>query len=140
MAGIGGIFSAVAVGIVSVTVFVVTLTLYMVIKTVILRRRRELGIQKAVGFTTLQLMNQIALNMTPAIVSGVITGALIGYFGFNPMMMAFTAGMGVARLNLPIVLGQVIVVCSALIALAYIVSMLIAVRIRKISAYALVTE
>jgi len=107
---------------------------------VILRRRQELGIQKAIGFTTLQLMNQIALNMTPVIITGVIIGALAGYFGFNPMMMAFTAGMGVARLSLPVMLDQVVIVCIALIAVAYIVSMLIAVRIRKISAYTLVTE
>ena len=140
LAVMGGIFGAVAVGIIAVTAFVIVLTLYMVIKATILRRRRELGIQKAVGFTTLQLMNQIALNLTPVIVIGVVIGAFGGYFGFNPMMVAFTSGMGVAQLNLPVMLDQVITVCIALVALAYIVSMLIAYRIRKISAYSLVTE
>jgi len=140
LAVMGGIFGAVAVGIMAVTAFVIVLTLYMVIKATILRRRQELGIQKAVGFTTLQLMNQIALNLTPVIVIGVVIGAFGGYFGFNPMMVAFTSGMGVAQLNLPVMLDQVLVVCISLVALAYIVSMLIAYRIRKISAYSLVTE
>jgi putative ABC transport system permease protein len=140
MESMGDIFAAVAVGVLAVTVFVVALTLYMIIKTTILRRRRELGIQKAIGFTTLQLMNQIAFNMLPVIVIGVAAGAVLGYIGFNPMMAATMAGMGVVRVDLPVSASQTTMVCIALITLAYIVSMLIAVRIRKISAYTLVTE
>jgi putative ABC transport system permease protein len=140
LGSMGDVFGAVAVGIVAVTVLVVILTLYMVIKTAILRQRRELGIQKAVGFTTLQLMNQIALNMTPVILIGIILGAVGGYFGFNPMMIALMTGMGVVQVDLPIPVTQMVAVCIALIVLAYVVSMLIAVRIRKISAYALVNE
>ena len=134
----GGIFSAVAAGISAVTVFVVVLVLYMVIRTMILRRRRELGIQKAVGFTTFQLMNQIALNMAPVILLGAALGAVAGYFGLDSMVEAVTGGMGVVKVSLPVPIGLTIMVCAALAVLAYVVSMLIAWRIRKISAYALV--
>ncbi|MCL2109942.1 MAG: FtsX-like permease family protein, partial [Oscillospiraceae bacterium] len=140
LTAMGGIFAIVAMGIVVVTVFVVILTLYMVIKTTIGRRKRELGIQKALGFTTLQLMNQIALNMTPIILIGVIIGAVAGYFGLNPMMAALMTGMGIVKSELPIPLGQTAAVCVALVVIAYVVSMLIAWRIRKISAYGLVSE
>ena len=140
LGSMGGIFAAVAAGIMAVTVFVVILVLYMVIKTTILRRRRELGIQKAVGFTTFQLMNQIALNMTPVILLGVILGAAAGFFGLNPMMTALMSGMGIIKVELPVPLGQTVIVCIALAALAYAVSMLIAWRIRKISAYSLISE
>jgi putative ABC transport system permease protein len=136
----GGAFAAVSYLILAITGFVVMLVLYMVIKTTILRRRRELGIQKAVGFTTLQLMNQIALNMMPAIITGVVTGAIGGYFGFSPMVSAMTSSMGVVKLNLPVQIDQTIIVCAALVLTAYVVSMLIALRVRKISAYALVNE
>jgi putative ABC transport system permease protein len=137
---IGAIFAAVAVGIVAITAFIVVLTLYMVIKTIILQRRRELGIKKAVGFTTLQLMNQIALNMTPIILIGVVIGTVVGYFGFNPLFVALTAIFGVVKLEMPVPLDWVGVTCVGLVVLAYIVSMLIAWRIRKISAYGLVSE
>ncbi|MCL2018479.1 MAG: FtsX-like permease family protein [Oscillospiraceae bacterium] len=140
LTAMGGIFAIVAMGIVVVTVFVVILTLYMVIKTTIGRRKRELGIQKALGFTTLQLMNQIALNMTPIILIGVMCGAVAGYFGLNPMMAALMTGMGIVKSELPIPLGQTAAVCASLVAIAYVVSMLIAWRIRKISAYGLVSE
>ncbi|MCL2150042.1 MAG: ABC transporter permease [Dehalococcoidia bacterium] len=137
---ISGVFAAVAIGIVAVTALVVILVLYMVIKAAILQRRRELGIQKAVGFTTFQLMNQIALNMTPMILFGVILGAIAGYFGLNPMMTALMSGMGIVRVQLPVPIGQTITVGIALVALAYAVSLLIAWRIRKVSAYAMISE
>ena len=134
-----GIFAAVAVGISAVTVFVVILVLYMIIKTAILRRKHELGIQKAIGFTTFQLMNQIALNMTPAILLGAALGAVAGYFGLNPMVTALTGGMGIVKVRLPVPIDLTIIVCIALVALAYSVSLLISWRIRKISAYGLVS-
>lgn len=140
MSSFGGIFSLVALGIVAVTAFVVVLVLYMVIKTTILSRRRELGIQKAVGFTTLQLMNQIALNITPVIAVGVAVGAAVGFFGLNPMMVAFTSSMGIVRAEMPVPVDQAILVCIALVVLAYGVAMGLAWRIRKISAYGLVSE
>ncbi|MCL2718339.1 MAG: ABC transporter permease [Lachnospiraceae bacterium] len=138
--GMGGIFAAIAIGMIGITAFVVILVLYMVIKTTIMRKRRELGIQKAVGFTTLQLMNQIALNMMPVILTGIISGALAGYFGFNTLMGATLTGFGIVQVDLPIPLGQIIISCITLIILAYAVSMLIAWRIRKITAYSLVSE
>ena len=140
MDSMSGIFAAVAAGVGGVTVFVVILVLYMVIKTTILNRKRELGIQKALGFTTLRLMNQIALNTTPVVLLGVIVGAVIGYFGFNTMMAATMISMGVVKVDLPIPHDQLVIACVALVVLAYCISMLIAWRIRKISAYSLVTE
>jgi putative ABC transport system permease protein len=136
----GSVFAAVAVGVVAVTGIIVVLVLYIVIKTIILKRRRELGIQKAVGFTTFQLMNQIALNMTPVILVGVIIGAFAGYFGTNPMMAAMMSASGIVKVNLFAPIDQTIMVSVALVALAYVVSLVVAWRIRKISAYALVTE
>jgi putative ABC transport system permease protein len=140
MGGMGDAFAAVAVGIIVVTAVVVILVLYMVIKTTILRKKRELGIQKAIGFTTFQLMNQIALNLTPVILSGVIIGALAGYFGFNPIFVLLTSSIGIAKVELPVPLDWTVMVCVALVLLAYGVSMLIAWRIRKISAYSLISE
>ena len=136
----GATFAAAAYGIITVTAVVVLLTLYMIIKTTILRRRRDLGIQKAVGFTTFQLMNQIALNMTPVILLGVAIGAVAGYFGFNPLLKAMLSGNGIAKVELAVPLDQIIMVCAALVILAYAVSLLISWRIRKINAYAMISE
>jgi putative ABC transport system permease protein len=136
----GDIFFSVAVALVAITALVIFLVLYLMLKTVILRRRRELGIQKALGFTTLQLMNQFALYFIPVMALGVAAGGLLGIFGFNSIFVALTRSMGIMTASLPAPVGPVIAMCIALIALSYALAMLIAARIRKISAYALVSE
>lgn len=136
----GSIFAAIAIAILAVTVLIVVLVLYMVIKTMILCRKRELGIQKAVGFTTLQLMNQIAINYTPIICIGIVLGGIGGYFSLNPLFAALTSSAGIVKVDMPSPLGWTIATCAALTILAYLVSMLIAWRIRKISAYSLISE
>jgi len=140
LGSMSGIFAAVAAGIVAVTGFVVILTLYVTIKTVLLRKRRELGVQKALGFTTMQLMNQNALSFTPIILAGVALGAVAGYFLLNPMMGALLGSVGVVKTELPVPLGRTFAISGLLMAFAYIVSMALSLRIRKVSAYALVTE
>ena len=134
------IFAAVASVILAITAVVIVLVLSMVIKTMILRCRRELGIQKALGFTTLQLMTQIALNFTPAVFVGVIVGGIAGYLGFNPLFVTLLHSAGIMKTELPSPLVWTIVACLALVALSYLTSMLIAWRIRKISPAVLVGE
>ena len=136
----GGVFGAVTVVILIVTAIIIVVTMYLVIKTTILQRRRELGIQKALGFTTLQLMNQISLNLTPAILLGSVIGAMSAYFGFSSIFVALARGMGVVQVNISPPFGWTVILCIAMILLAYVVSMLVAWRIRKISTYALISE
>ena len=140
METMGGVFALIAVIILVVAFAVIILVLYMIIKTVIRRKRRDLGIQKALGFTTLQLMNQISMSLIPTILVGTIVGSIVGYFGFNPLFVVLMSAQGVVEANMLVPIGWIVVVSIALILLAYAVSMLIAWRIRKISAYTLVTE
>jgi len=136
----GDIFFAVAVVLVAVTALVIIMVLFLMMKTVILRQRRSLGIQKALGFTTFQLMNQLALYFFPVIVLGIVLGGFLGAISFNPIFVGLTQYMGIMTASMPVPLGLTIATCVFLAALAYLVAMLIAWRIRKISAYTLVTE
>lgn len=140
MEQMGTIFFAVAAMVLVVTGAIVIATMFLVIKTAVLRKRRELGIQKTLGFTTWQLMNQIALNLTPAIVLGAVVGAVAGYFSYAPMFVLGMSASGIVQASLPVSIAWTAVMCVALVGLAYVVSLLVAVRIRKISAYALVSE
>ncbi|MDR2611268.1 MAG: ABC transporter permease [Clostridiales Family XIII bacterium] len=136
----GGIFAVVAVGVLAVTAVVVALALYLVIRTIIIRRKRELGIQKALGYTTLQLMLQTAFIFMPIVAVGVAAGGLAGYFGFNPLFAALTHSVGIIETHLPSPTAWTVSACLALVAFAYLMSMLISGRIRKISPYTLVSE
>jgi putative ABC transport system permease protein len=136
----GVIFAMVAAVIMVVTVFVIILVLYLVLKTVIIRRKRMLGVQKALGFTTLQLMNQLSLNYIPVIALAVVVGGFVGALGFSPIFGALVRSMGIMNVSMPAPVIMTITICVGMLIVAYIFSMLISWRIRKISVYELVSE
>jgi putative ABC transport system permease protein len=123
-----------------VTLAVIALVLYFVIGSSVIRRKRDLGIQKAIGFTTVQLMNQIAIGFAVPVVLGVIIGSLLGAFYTNPLMSIVMKGMGVMKAGFIVDPLWVIVFGAGTIIFSYLLSLAVTWRIRKISAYALVTE
>ena len=127
------IFSVLAVIIVLATMLIVLLVLYLILKTVIIRRRREFGIQKAIGFTTRQLMQQIALSFTPAILLGTIFGCLFGIGGFNALFVILVRNMGIMTASMPPSIPMILVMGVGIILFSYVISLAIAWRIRKIS-------
>ncbi|MBU5670465.1 ABC transporter permease [Paenibacillus brevis] len=126
--------------ILSITAIVVILILYLVIKTMILKRRRELGIFKAIGFTTLQLMNQIALSFVPVVAAGIVLGGFMGYLLTNPLLAFLLSGVGIFNVHFSLPLSGILLLGAGMIALSYIVSVLVSYRIKHISTYELITE
>ena len=123
-----------------ITVLVVVLILYLVIKTMIIKRKKEFGVMKAIGYSTIQLMNQIAISFLPVIITGVVGGGVLGILFTNPMLSVLLSSAGVKRLDFIIHLPTILILCVGIVILAYMVSMLVALRIKKISAYGLITE
>ena len=124
----------------AITIFVVSLVLYFIISSSVIRKKRDLGVQKAIGFTTIQLMNQLSISYTIPIIFGTIIGSLIGAFYTNAFMSIFMKGMGIMKAGFIVDPVWIVAFGIAVIIFAYLLSMLITWRIRKISAYALVTE
>lgn len=131
---------AVMVLVLAITVLVVVMILYLVIKTMILKRRREFGILKATGYTTLQLMSQIAMSFIPIVLVGVIIGGVLGCVYTNSMLTLLLSGAGIHNVQFIVKIPLIVMLCIGLIALAYLVSMLVARRIKRISAYGMITE
>ncbi len=140
MASYQSIVAAMGLAMLVITLLVVTLVLYFVISSSVIRKRRELGIHKAIGFTTFQLMNQLAVSFTVPIILGAVIGSLLGAFYTNPMMSVAMKGMGVMKAGFIVDPYWVVAFGAAIIIFSYLLSLLITLRIRKISAYALVTE
>lgn len=123
-----------------ITVLVVVMILYLVIKTMIIKRKKELGVMKAIGYSTIQLMNQISLSFLPVIITGVTIGGVLGYFFTNPMLSLLLSSAGVKRLDFIIPQPIILLICISILFLAYIVSMIVSRGIKKISAYELIVE
>lgn len=140
LASYQGIVNLMGIAMLGITMFVVVLVLYFMIGTTIVRSKRELGIKKAIGFTTGQLMNQIAITFVLPIILGVAIGGVLGAFGTNPLMTSMMKGMGIMKASFIVNPIWIIIFSVLVILLSYFLALLITFRIRKISAYELVTE
>jgi putative ABC transport system permease protein len=131
---------AVMVIIITITVLVVVLILYLVIKTMIVKRSREFGILKAMGYTTYQLMTQIAMSFVPIVIVGTLVGGILGFLYTNSVLALLLSSGGVHNVqfivNIPVIVG----LCIGLSVLSYLVSMLVSYRIKRVTAYSLITE
>lgn len=124
----------------AVTIIVVSLILYLVIKTLIMKRKREFGILKSMGYTTFNLMTQITFSLFPVIGMGVAIGSIGGYFFSDSAFVLLLSSLGIYNGQLAVHLPQVLLLCAAILAVSYVVSMLVARRIRKVSVYDLIVD
>ena len=131
---------AVMVMVLTITILVVVMILYLVIKTMIIKRKKEFGVMKAVGYSTVQLMNQISISFLPVIITGVTIGGMLGYFFTNPMLSLLLSSAGVKRLEFIVHLPIIFMLCAGILIVAYSVSMFVSLKIKNISAYSLLTE
>jgi putative ABC transport system permease protein len=87
------VISKVGIAIFVVTNLIVILILYFVVNSSITRQKRTLGIQKAIGFTTFQLMNQVSLSFLIPVAVGVFIGSVLGITQTNDVMSVGESAM-----------------------------------------------
>jgi len=134
------IMSIVSVAIIVVSSAVIMLVLYFVIGSAITHKRRELGIQKAMGYTTFSQMQQITFTFIAPFVLGVTVGCAVGSVTVNILMSIGMQAAGVMQINYLINPIWVVAIGVGILILSYLSSIFMTWRIRKISAYALVSE
>ncbi len=123
-----------------VTILIVAFILYIVIKSLLVKRRQELGIYKAMGYTSWQLMVQTAGSFLPVSTAAILLSGVLalvympGIFGF-----IFRA-LGVMKNYIEISFGFLMLFAAIQIAINMIISFVLCMPIRKISAYALIKE
>jgi len=99
-----------------------------------------IDISKAIGYTTVNLMHQISLAFSLPVVSGAVVGVILGILYASPLLNAAMRPMGVLAANLLVNNTWLIIAGVIIIASAIGLSLLVTWRIRRISAYKLVTE
>ena len=125
---------------VSVTAIVISLLLVMLIKLKLLREKRDYAIYKAIGYTTPNIMTQIAVAMVILGVIGSLVGAIVGGLITTPLLSLAGSIIGVGRFAFVIPWGYIVAIIFAIPLLIYLVSMLCAVPVRKIAPATLLRE
>lgn len=125
--------------IIGVEFFVICFVFFLMVNTIIRRKKKDSGIMKALGFTSRQLILQTFLSFLPVILGGVLIGTLLGVFLTNMLLGIMFAGLlAKAAFIIPPVLVAVGEV--ALIAVCILTVYLVSLKFRSISPQKLIID
>ncbi len=123
-----------------VTILIVLFILYIVIKSLLVKRRQELGIYKAIGYKSSQLILQTAGSFMPVSIVAIVLSSVMALF-YMPCIYQFVfEAIGVMKNNIEISFGFLMLFALAQIIINIIISIILCMPIRKISAYALIKD
>ncbi len=135
-----GMIEGIIAAIFIVTVLLVLLILYMIIKSLIVKRKQELGIYKAMGYSNIQLMLQIAGSFLPVSVLAACSSAAAGLW-YVPLLNREIFGMiGAMKNNFHVSLWFLLLFAALQILINFIISICLSLPIKKITAYSLIKE
>ncbi len=123
-----------------VTILIVLFILYIVIKSLLVKRRQELGIYKAMGYTSSQLILQTAGSFMPVSIIAIVLSSVMALFYMPCIYQFIFEALGVMKNNIEISFGFLMLFAVAQIIINIIISIILCMPIRKISAYALIKE
>ena len=125
-------FAGIAVIMMVISAIVVSLMLSILMASTIRKQYRELGIMKSMGYTSKELMFQMAFRIIPVAFFAVAIGT-----GISMLLMGVVDAF-VAKISVS--LFTVLIMDIAILAFCFISAYISARRIKKISVYELITE
>ncbi len=120
------------VAILILSAVVILFVLYLLVRALLDRKKREYGILKALGFTTGQLVLQTALSFMPAVILSMTIGLAVSVQIINPLTALFLHGIGIVKCTFTVPVGFVAAAGVALCLLAFVIACLLSLKIRKI--------
>ena len=123
-----------------VSMAVIILSMNLLVKTLIIKKQQEIGIKKAIGFSSDQLRLELILSMLPQITIGAAIGATIGILTSNKVLAALLTSVGIMRSNMSVFPWMGLAAILFAVIVSFVIIWIISRRIKKISAYSLITE
>lgn len=121
-------------------IIVVMVVIRLLLKSVFVKKEKEFGIKKAVGFTSRQLRLQLALSLVPTCIIAALFGAMLGHFLINPLFELVFRSFGIMKADLimkPVLISLSVAAVSILV---FVSSYLLSGRMKCVSAYNLIQE
>lgn len=125
-------FMLVSIALMIIAAIVVMLMLSILMETTIRKQYRELGIMKGMGYTSRELMFQMAFRIIPTTIVAVIIGAMLS------MLLVGVINVFIVKITVSVI--GVIIVSIAINLFCFLCSYRGAGKIKKISVYELMTE
>lgn len=135
-----GVIKIVIAAIFAVTICIILLILFIIMKSYLVQNRQELGIYKAIGYSNKQLMLKLAGSFLPVSFLAVLLSALLGK-GYMPVILNEVFQMvGAMKNECQVPLGILMLFGGALCLVTFFISVCLTLPIKKISAYSLIRE
>lgn len=125
---------------VAANVIIILLVIRLLLKSIFVKREKEFGIKKALGFTSTQLRVQLSLSLIPATAIAAGIGAVVGYFFINPLFGFVLGGFGIKSSHLIVKPELVVGPAIAVVIMVFVFSFVMSGRMKKVSAYRLIQE
>lgn len=132
--------SIVCIIIIGITILLIYLILYIVISSIIMKRKQELGIFKALGYKNKELVVNLIGRFIPSIIIGTSMGVIINILVMNQIYNKIFRLVGAYKVSFeyPVIIyiGISLIIAVSTLTIAYIV----AKKIKMISLYSLIKD
>lgn len=135
-----GIVSAVAAALFIISVLMVLLVLYVIIHSMISRRRQEFGIYKAIGYTSRQLTIMTVSRFIPVVALSAVLSAIAGIWYLPMINQTIFSQIGAIKNHFEVSVWILLVFALIFTAVAFLISVLLAAPIKKITVYSLLKD
>ncbi len=123
-----------------ITLLLIYLILYIVISSIITRRKQELGIFKAIGYENKQLVMQLVGGFIPSTIVSTILGLIVSKIFMNDVYIAIFKAVGAYKVSFEYPFIVFLIVVVLLILSTIIIATILAKKIKKISVYSLIKD
>ena len=135
-----GIVSVIVMILFVISVLMVLLVMYVIINSMISRRRQEFGIYKAIGYTNRQLTVKTAFSFIPTLAVASIISVIAGLWYLPAINNIIFSLIGAVKNHFEVSVWILIVFAIMFTAVAFVISILLSAPIKKITAYSLLKE
>ncbi len=123
----------IVVGLIVLSTFIVSFVLYLLVRVMLNKKKREYGIMKAFGVTTKQLILQTAISFLPIQIIATGVGVVISCCIVNPLFSFMLSKIGIVICHFAIPVGMIIIVSICMIAVSFVLVCMLSRKIKKIS-------
>lgn len=134
------LISIVCIVIIVITLLLIYLILYIVISSIITRRKQELGIFKAIGYENKQLVRQLVGGFIPSTIVSTILGLIVSKTFMNDIYTAIFKAVGAYKVSFEYPYMVFLIIVNLLILSTITIGAILARKIKKISVYSLIKD
>lgn len=124
---------AVCISCIIITIFIIAIITYMLIKIKLLKEKISIGISKAIGYTTGQLIIQVIVSFCPVCILGALIGSVLAMYLTNPALTLMFSISGITNSNLIISPLLIISTFASIALFSILLTAMVSLRIRRIT-------